>query len=100
MKRSCKMVIRSVNEDGRKFRPSDWIERISTTMATFGADNRLHYSSVAQPKIIDGDKCLVVDQALEDENPSAYNYIMNFAKSNRLQVIEHCEEDIPGAKAS
>ena len=40
-----KWVIRGVTEDGRKLRPSDWIERISSTLASFGSDQRLQYSS-------------------------------------------------------
>lgn len=91
MKRGCKLVIRSVNLDGRQFRPSDWIERISTQMATFGPDHRIHYSNAVQPKMINGEKCLVVDQMLQEENPAAYEFIMAFVNANRLQVIENCE---------
>lgn len=91
LKQGCKLVIKSVNRDGRQFRPSDWIERISTQMATFGPDHRLHYSTAVQPKIIDGEKCLVVNQSLKDEDPAAYEFIMAFVEANRLQVIENCE---------
>lgn len=91
MKRGCKLVIKSVNRDGRQFRPSDWIERISTQLATFGPDHRLHYSNAVQPKIIDGEKCLVVDQALKEDDPEAYDFIMVFVEANRLQVVENCE---------
>lgn len=90
LKQECKLVIESVNEDGKKFRPSDWIERISTSLATFGADHRLHYSKTAQPKVINGEKCLVVDTALHEKDPAAFEYILNFAKSNRLRVHEEC----------
>ncbi len=91
MKRGCKLVIKSVNRDGRQFRPSDWIERISTQLATFGPDHRLHYSKAVQPKIIEGEKCLVVDQMLKEDDPSAYEFIMTFVEANRLQIIENCE---------
>ena len=91
LKRGCKLVIKSVNRDGRQFRPSDWIERISTQLATFGPDHRLHYSKAVQPKIIEGEKCLVVDQMLKEDDPSAYEFIMTFVEANRLQIIENCE---------
>lgn len=99
MKQGCKLVIKSVSRDGRQFRPSDWIERISTQMATFGPDHRLHYSTAVQPKMIDGEKCLVVNQSLKDEDPAAYEFIMAFVEANRLQVIENCEIP-PDAMAS
>ena len=54
-----KWVIRGVTEDGRKLRPSDWIERISSTLASFGSDQRLQYSNAVAPCIIDGEKWLI-----------------------------------------
>lgn len=90
-KQNCRLVIESVSEDGRKFRPSDWIERISASLGSFGPDHRLHYSKAAEPRVINGEKCLVVDKALHEKNPAAYEYILNFAKTNRLRVHEVCE---------
>lgn len=81
-----KLVIESVREDGKKFRPSDWIERISSALGSFGPDHRLHYAKSVQPRIINGEKCLVVDETLQNENPAAYDYILKFAQSNRLRV--------------
>ncbi|MEK6748245.1 MAG: DUF3579 domain-containing protein [Pseudomonadota bacterium] len=80
------LVIESVKEDGRAFRPSDWIERISSVLGSFGTDHRLHYAKSVQPRSINGQKCLVVDDALKEENPAAYEYILNFAASNGLRV--------------
>ena len=80
-----KLVIESVRADGKRFRPSDWIERLSANMGTFGADHRLHYADSVKPGVVNGEKCLIVDQALESDNPAAYGFIMNFAKSNDLK---------------
>ncbi|MDX1811342.1 MAG: DUF3579 domain-containing protein [Gammaproteobacteria bacterium] len=86
-----KLVIESVKEDGKRFRPSDWIERISANMGTFGPDHRLHYATTVKPGVFNGEKCLIVDQAeLEANNPEAFKYIMQFAKSNSLRF--HKEE--------
>lgn len=90
----CKLIIRSVTEDGRKFRPSDWIERISTTMATFGKDNRLHYSNGVRPGMVDGEKCLLVENSVKESNPAAFEYIMTFVNANRLQMSQVCETKI------
>ena len=85
---NVKLVIESIVDDGRRFRPSDWIERISTTLASFGPDHRLHYSKSAHPSVINGEKCLVVDKDLQELDPEAYNYILDFVNSNRLRVHE------------
>jgi hypothetical protein len=81
-----KLVIESVKMDGKRFRPSDWIERISANMGTFGSDHRLHYSKSVQPCVVDGEKCLLVDETLKDDDPTAYEYIMRFAQSNGLKT--------------
>ena len=83
-----KLVIRGVTEDGKKLRPSDWIERISSTLASFGTDQRLQYSNSVAPCMIDGEKCLVVARNLNDLNPTAYEFVMGFAKSNQLSIKE------------
>ncbi len=91
MQGSCAMsedrlVIHGVREDGGKLRPSDWIERISSTLASFGPDQRLHYADSVQPCIIEGEKCLVVARGLSNSNPAAYDFIIDFARSNRLRI--------------
>ena len=82
------LVVESVGEDGRRFRPSDWIERISTILAKFDADHRLVYSASVRPQIISGEKCLVIDRTLQQTNPDAYEYVINFVESNRLRTHE------------
>jgi len=85
-----KWVIEGVNEAGQRFRPSDWIERISAVLASYGPDHRLHYSDLVQPVVVDGAKCLIVSAQLEEINPGAYEHIMGFAKANQLRT--HHEE--------
>lgn len=85
-----KLIIESVREDGRQFRPSDWIERLSANMGTFGPDHRLHYAKSVHPSVLNGAKCLVVDTSLQAENPGAYDFIMQFADSNHLK--RHIED--------
>ncbi|MDH5300476.1 MAG: DUF3579 domain-containing protein [Gammaproteobacteria bacterium] len=80
-----KWVIESVRLDGKRFRPSDWIERISANMGSFGADHRLHYSKSVYPCVVDGEKCLMVDGRLKVEDPIGYEYIMSFARINGLR---------------
>lgn len=80
------LVISSVLENGSKFRPSDWIERLSSTLASFQVDHRLRYSQGVQPCMIDGVPCLVVARWLEATDRLAYDFVMDFAKSNQLCI--------------
>lgn len=80
-------VIQGIKEDGAKLRPSDWIERLSSTLASFGLDQRLKYHEFVQPCMINGEKCLVVARGLSSKNPEMYDFVMGFAKGNKLQII-------------
>jgi len=81
-----KVVIHGIKHDGSKLRPGDWIERISSTLASFGQDQRLQYSDSVKPCMIDGKKCLVVARGLEETHPEIYLYVMSFALSNNLLI--------------
>jgi hypothetical protein len=79
-------VIRGVTLGGRAFRPSDWAERLCGVLAAFGGDNRTQYSPFVHPVTADGVRCVVVDVRLEQLEPMAYRFLLNFAKDNELQV--------------
>ena len=83
-----KIIIEGVTHGGRKFRPSDWAERMSGALSTFGRDQRIHYSPLLQPTTIKGVKCIVIDPSMEKNYPEMYSYIMNWASSNDLVVSE------------
>lgn len=92
MNRDEKWIIRGVTEEGKILHPGDWCERISSTLASFGNDHRLHYSTAVAPCMINGEKCLVVARNLRDVNPDAYDFIMEFARSNQLCIREDRRE--------
>lgn len=81
-------IIESVKSDGNRFRPSDWIERISASLASFGADHRLRYDEEVQPCMIQGQKCLVVGKSLSSRKPELLAYILKFARDNDLRIQE------------
>ncbi|HHH35828.1 MAG TPA: DUF3579 domain-containing protein [Gammaproteobacteria bacterium] len=85
---SERLIIDDQGEGRRKFRPSDWVERISASLASFGADQRLCYSAHVQPCIIQGRKCLVVSRRLHETHPEFYQFVMDFARRNRLRIQE------------
>lgn len=88
-----KIIIEGKTQAGRKFRPSDWAERMSGALSTFGRDQRIQYSPMLQPLIIDGIKCIVLDPKLQDHFPEMYTYIMGWADNNDLVVTEEDTAD-------
>jgi len=88
--KSKKIVIEGVNAQGKAFRPSDWAERMSGTLATF-KDRRIHYSPLLQPSVNrDGSKCVLLDPKLKESSPEIYQAILEFARTNGLTI---CGED-------
>jgi len=90
-----KILIEGRTQAGRKFRPSDWAERMSGALSTFGRDHRIQYSPMLQPLIIDGIKCISIDPELQNHFPEMYAYIMGWANNNDLVVSEEEVEDVP-----
>jgi len=84
--RTEEFVIRGVTLAGKRFRPSDWAERLCGVMSAFGSDGRMQYSPYVYPVSSDGVKCVVVDARLREIEPMAYNFLLNFAKDNELEV--------------
>jgi len=80
-------IIEGIMEDGGKSRPSDWVERLSGALASFGPDHRLKYGPV-RPFIFKGQKCLLVHEALEREDPGAFAFVKGFAISNHLRICD------------
>ena len=83
-----KIIIEGVTESGRKFRPSDWAERMSGALSTFGRDQRIQYSPMLQPMTLNGIKCITIDPQMKDSYPEMYSYIMRWVELNQLKVTE------------
>lgn len=80
------VVIKGITIQGKTFRPSDWAERLCGVLSVFGTEKRMEYSPYVQPITSAGVKCVVVDRRLEALEPTAYNFLLSFAKDNELQV--------------
>jgi len=85
------IIIEGKTTEGQKFRPSDWAERMSGALSTFGKDQRIHYSTMLQPLSIDGVKCIALNASLKDKHPALFNDLMGFAKNNKLNIINNYE---------
>ena len=82
------LIIEGIRENGTKFRPSDWPERISSTFAGFGKDQRLHYAPGVRPRVFEGQKVLALEPALLEQNPAVFHAVMKFARENNLRTRE------------
>lgn len=82
------IVIRGVTKSGRAFRPSDWAERLAGIFSRMGHDNRMCYSPCVQPVSRQGVRCIVLNKALEIQDPRALKFLLDFARDNELEVTE------------
>lgn len=89
--------IQGITQNGRTFRPSDWAERLAGVMSGFrpggaaqGQGAHIGYSPYCVPTTMGHMKCVVVNEALRSLEPMAWDFVMNFAKDNDLQVVEAC----------
>jgi Protein of unknown function (DUF3579) len=92
---SQQVFIQGITRDGKTFRPSDWAERLCGVMSQFrpgGAvpGSHLSYSEWCLPTNLGDIKCVVVHHDLRDTEVMAWDFVMNFAKDNNLQVTEGC----------
>jgi hypothetical protein len=89
--------IQGITKSGKKFRPSDWSERLAGVMSMFGPGQKkgpnayMQYSLYVRPTMLDDLKCVILDSRLRDIEPMAFDFVMNFAKDNDLVVTEACE---------
>jgi hypothetical protein len=83
------IIIQSLTRDGKPFRPSDWVDRICSSYATFGEDRKLRYSPYLKPEMINGVRCLAVDMQLKITNPEGFEELMQFAEENKLNILNN-----------
>lgn len=82
------VIIVGITRQGKKFRPSDWAERLCGVLSAFGAEKRMKYSPYVSPGDYAGEKAVFVDGALYEVEPMAYRFVLNFADDNDLQVLD------------
>ncbi len=89
--------IQGITLEGKTFRTSDWAERLAGAMSCFRPDGvqggigaLIGYSPYCVPRVINGVKCVIVDEALRVIEPMAWDLVMHFARDNSLQLAEAC----------
>jgi len=90
---------------GKTFRPSDWAERLCGVMSPYRPEGydathaHIGYSPYVRPTILNGTKCVIVDERLRDIEPMAWDFVLAFASDNQLQSFEACELPPPTSRA-
>lgn len=81
-------IIVGLTKSGKKFRPSDWAERLCGVMSAFGSEKKMKYSPYVGPGDYNGEKAVFIDGRLNEVEPMAYRFMLNFAQDNDLQIID------------
>ena len=78
------IIIRGQTTDGKKFRPSDWCERLHSTLRALDAED--YEECVEYVHLINhnGGKCVLINHELEKVNGMLYKFFMQFVASNDL----------------
>ena len=87
------VLIKGETVDGKKFRPSDWCDRLHSTLRALDADE--YEECVEHVHLVNSDKGrgILVDSVLEEVNPVLFRFFMNFVKSNNLAAVSFTKEN-------
>lgn len=81
---TTRYTISGITQDGQKFRPSDWTERL----VCIQKEQLIKYNGHLKISKINGIKSIVFDDSLEQTCPITYERLMSFAKTNHLVMNE------------
>jgi hypothetical protein len=87
------LYILGKTSDGKTFRPSDWAERLAGVMSQFRpggshVGSHLGYSPWCVPGALQGVNCVILHPDLRDHDVMAWDFCVNFARDNGLQVVD------------
>lgn len=81
-----KLIIKGKTRAGRKFRPSDWAQRLTTAAGRVDRNGRIRFHPHVHMATLDGVNCVVVDTRLADEDPMLFHFLVSFAEDNDLET--------------
>jgi hypothetical protein len=79
-------ILWGITGSGRRFRPSDWAERLAGLTSAFGHDQKLAYSPLVMPVTLGPHKAVIVGRKLEALEPRFWAFLLQFAADNELVV--------------
>ena len=81
-----KILIMGQTKEGKKFRPSDWAERLYYTVADYKKNGRITFNPLVSINNEEQSKCFVISTSLQKKNPMAYDFLIDFAITNELET--------------
>jgi hypothetical protein len=92
--KTIEIFVQGLTKDGKPFRPSDWVDRMCSSFATFGENRKLRYSPYLRPEVLNGVRSLAVDLQLKVVNPEGFEHVMLFAEENQLNILDEAGANI------
>ena len=86
MSATTKVILHGLTQDGRKFRPSDWAERLCGAVASYDKNRRITFHPCVTLASINGIKCVVVETSLEQDDEMLFEFLIEFATENKLKI--------------
>jgi hypothetical protein len=90
------IIIRGVTNDGRKFRPSDWSERLYYAVAGYGPNRQVTFNPLVRIVVKGDSKCIVVDLRLQEDDPMIFDFLVGFARDNDLVTTDQDGQPVTG----
>ena len=85
-KKSDPVILLGTTLTGQKFRPSDWAQRLTVAVSTVGPKKKIISHPRVHMAMKNGVPAVVIDSILEQENPMMFEFLIDFGKSNNLQI--------------
>ena len=86
MSAPTKVILHGLTQYGRKFRPSDWAERLCGAVASYDKNRRITFHPCVSLASINGIKCVVVEASLEQDDEMLFEFLIEFATENKLKI--------------
>lgn len=81
-----KILITGYTKEGKRFRPSDWAERLYYTVAEYEKNGKVVFNPLVNINQEDKTKCFVINTTLKNKNPMIYDFLIDFAINNKLEI--------------
>ena len=81
-----KILILGYTKEGKRFRPSDWAERLYYTVAEYEKNGKVVFNPLVNINQEDKTKCFVINTTLKNKNPMIYDFLIDFAINNKLEI--------------
>ncbi|MBF2734789.1 MAG: DUF3579 domain-containing protein [Betaproteobacteria bacterium AqS2] len=85
------ILIKGVTKDDRKFRPSDWVDRLMGSISIYAKEEDAErHDDIIECMCMterDGFRGIVLSHQIESLAPQIHRFVLNFANDNNLQVV-------------